>query len=471
VLSIDRLVFGFVLFLTLIGFDAQGQTRDLPDFKSLMKAAGPAVVNVISTRKAQTAAAGGDAGNAASQGGAQDPMTEFFRRFMPDLPERGQAPRQGLGSGFIISEDGYILTNAHVVAEFDDVNVRLADSKREFKAKVVGVDKRSDIALLKVEARELPTAKLGDSSKLEPGDWVAAIGSPFGFANTITAGIVSAKGRSLPDEMYVPFIQTDVAVNPGNSGGPLLNLQGEVIGVNSLIYSGTGGYMGVSFAIPIEVALDVSRQLKSQGKVTRGRIGVAIQPVTKELARSFKLEEPVGAIVINVEKGGPAEQAGLRVGDVVLEWNGEVIDDPNELPRLVAATKPGSLAHAAIWRSGKRQTLELRVGEIAPEPAALTKQAPAKEEDPRLGMAVRELMPAERKSLGVDYGLVVVDVAQRTGPGSTILPGDVIVGVNQSRFGNKQEFEKLIGAHRKGDMVALLVRRGEVSLYVPIELG
>jgi serine protease Do len=471
VLSIDRLVFGFVLFLTLIGFDAQGQPRDLPDFKSLMKAAGPAVVNVISTRKAQTAAAGGDAGTAASQGGAQDPMTEFFRRFMPDLPERGQAPRQGLGSGFIISDDGYILTNAHVVAEFDDVNVRLADSKREFKAKVVGVDKRSDIALLKVDARELPTAKLGDSSKLEPGDWVAAIGSPFGFANTITAGIVSAKGRSLPDEMYVPFIQTDVAVNPGNSGGPLLNLQGEVIGVNSLIYSGTGGYMGVSFAIPIEVALDVSRQLKSQGKVTRGRIGVAIQPVTKELARSFKLEEPVGAIVINVEKGGPAEQAGLRVGDVVLEWNGELIDDPNELPRLVAATKPGSLAHAAIWRSGKRQTLELRVGEIAPEPAALTKQAPAKEEDPRLGMAVRELMPAERKSLGVDYGLVVVDVAQRTGPGSTLLPGDVIVAVNQSRFGNKQEFEKLIGAHRKGDMVALLVRRGEVSLYVPIELG
>ena len=465
-LSIDRLVFGFILLLTLIGFDAQAQTRDLPDFKSLMKAAGPAVVNVISTRKAQTAAAGGG-GNAASQ----DPMTEFFRRFMPDLPDPGKAPRQGLGSGFIISDDGYILTNAHVVAEFDDVNVRLADSKREFKAKVIGVDKRSDIALLKVDAQSLPTAKLGDSSKLEPGDWVAAIGSPFGFANTITAGIVSAKGRSLPDEMYVPFIQTDVAVNPGNSGGPLLNLQGEVIGVNSLIYSGTGGYMGVSFAIPIEVALDVSKQLKSQGKVTRGRIGVAIQPVTKELARSFRLEEPLGAIVINVEKGGPAEQGGLRVGDVVLEWNGEVIDDPNELPRLVAATKPGSLAHAAVWRNGKRQTLELRVGEIAPEPVALTKQAPAKEEDPRLGVAVRELMPAERKSLGLDYGLVVVDVAQRTGPGSTILPGDVIVGVNQSRFASKQEFEKLIGSHRKGDMVALLVRRGEVSLYVPIELG
>ena len=474
-MMIDRLAFGFILFLTLIGFDAQGQPRDLPDFKSLMKAAGPAVVNVISTRKAQTAAAGAGpaAGNGVNGGAgqrAEDPMLEFFRRFMPDLPDRGQA-RQGLGSGFIISEDGYILTNAHVVAEFDDVNVRLADSKREFKAKVIGLDKRSDVALLKVDAERLPTAKLGDSSKLEPGDWVAAIGSPFGFANTITAGIVSAKGRSLPDEMYVPFIQTDVAVNPGNSGGPLLNLQGEVIGVNSLIYSGTGGYMGVSFAIPIEVALDVSRQLKSQGKVTRGRIGVAIQPVTKELARSFKLDEATGALIINVEKGGPADKGDVRVGDVVLEWNGEQIDEPNELPRLVAATKPGSLAHLAVWRDGKRQTLELRVGEIAPEPVVAARQAPAKQEDARLGMAVRELMPAERKTLGVDYGLVVVDVAQRPGPGSTILPGDVIVGVNQSRFASKQEFEKLINTHRKGDMVALLVRRGEVSLYVPVELG
>ena len=238
-----------------------------------------------------------------------------------------------------------------------------------------------------------------------------------------------------------------------------------------MIYSGTGGYMGVSFAIPIEVALDVSRQLKDQGKVTRGRIGIAIQPLTAELARSFGLKSPAGAVIINVEKGGPAAKAGARIGDVVLEWNGEAIDEPMELPRRVAATAPGSLAHMAIWRDGKRQTLELRVGEIAPEPAVAARQAPAKQEDPRLGMAVRELMPAERKNLGVDYGLVVVDVAQRSGPGSTILPGDVIVGVNQSRFASKQEFEKLINTHRKGDMVALLVRRGEISLYVPVELG
>ncbi len=270
----------------------------------------------------------------------------------------------------------------------------------------------------------------------------------------------------------MPFIQTDVAVNPGNSGGPLLNLQGEVIGVNSLIYSGTGGYMGVSFAIPIEVALDVSRQLKDEGRVTRGRLGVAIQPVTKELARSFKLDEATGAIIINLEKGGPAERGGARIGDVVLEWNGEVIDEPNELPRRVAASKPGSLAHMTLWREGKRQTIALRVGEVPQEDAAAaTKQEPAKQEDVRLGMAMRELTPNERKVLGVEYGLVVVDVAERSGPGNTILPGDVIVGVNQRPFSSKEEFEQLIGARKKGEMVALLVRRGEISLYVPVEVG
>jgi serine protease Do len=455
-----------ILLLLLVSFAAHAQSRSLPDFTLLMKAAGPSVVNVISTRKTQTAAAaaGGTAEN------PQDPLSEFLRRYMPDLPDRAQ-PRQGLASGFIISEDGYILTNAHVVAEFDDVNVRLADAKREFKAKVVGVDKRSDVALLKVDAQGLPTAKLGNSAGLEPGDWVAAIGSPFGFANTITAGIVSAKGRSLPDEMYVPFIQTDVAVNPGNSGGPLLNLQGEVVGVNSMIYSGTGGYMGVSFAIPIEVALEVSRQLKSHGKVTRGRIGIGIQPMSAELARSFGLDSAAGAIIVSLEKGGPADKGGARIGDVVLEWNGEAIDEPNELPRRVAATAPGSLAHMGIWREGQRRTVELRVGEVRAEPGAAAREAPAKQDDQRLGMAVRELTSAERRALGVDYGLMVVDVAQRPGPGSAILPGDVIVGVNQRHFASRREFERLLAAHPQGGMVALLVRRGDASLYVPLELG
>jgi serine protease Do len=446
-LKLDHLIFALVLALLLVGFDAQGQTRELPDFKSLMKSAGPSVVNVISTRKALTAAAGGS-----------------------EAPERNPL-RQGLGSGFIISDDGYILTNAHVVAEFDDVNVRLADSKREFKAKVIGLDKRSDVALLKVDAQGLPTARLGDSNQLEPGDWVAAIGSPFGFANTITAGIVSAKGRSLPDEMYVPFIQTDVAVNPGNSGGPLLNLKGEVIGINSLIYSGTGGYMGVSFAIPIEVALDVSKQLRSEGKVTRGRLGIAMQPVTKELARSFRMAETTGAIVTNLEKDGPADKAGARIGDVVLEWNGEKIDDPNELPRLVAATKPGSLAHMAVWREGARQTLELRVGEVPAEGKVVDKPAPAPGDQARLGVAMRELTASERETLNVEYGLLVTGVTSRPGPGSNLLPGDVIVGVNQQRFSTRKEFDQLMAAQKKGDMVALFVRRGELSLYVPLEVG
>ena len=446
-LKLERIVFAFVLALTLVSSDARSQGRSLPDFASLMKSAGPAVVNVISTRKAQQTAAAGASGGS---------------------PAAAQA---GLGSGFIISADGYILTNAHVVTEFDDVNVRLADSKREFKARVIGADKRSDVALLKVEAQDLPIARLGTSAKLQPGDWVAAIGSPFGFANTITAGIVSAKGRSLPDEMYVPFIQTDVAVNPGNSGGPLLNLDGEVVGVNSIIYSGTGGYMGVSFAIPIEVALDVSRQLRAQGKVTRGRLGIGIQPMTRELARSFKLDEPVGAIVVGLEKGGPAEAAGARVGDVVLEWNGEAIDDPNELPRLVAATRPGSLAHMVVWRDAGRRTLELRVGEVAPEARAQAKEAPASQEEPRLGIGVRELSENERKLLGVEYGLVVTEAASRAGPGAVLLPGDVIVAVNQARFANRGEFEKLMAAQKKGDMVALLVRRGEGSVFVPVQVG
>jgi serine protease Do len=269
----------------------------------------------------------------------------------------------------------------------------------------------------------------------------------------------------------VPFIQTDVAVNPGNSGGPLLNLQGEVIGMNSLIYSGTGGYMGVSFAIPIEVALDVSKQLRSEGRVTRGRVGIAMQPVTKELARSFHMDETTGAIITNIEKGGPADQAGARVGDVVLEWNGARIDDANELPRLVAASRPGSLAQMDIWREGKRLALPLRVGEVPAEGAATPKAAPGKEEHARLGVAVRELTAGERQALGIDYGLMVLEAASRPGPGASLVAGDVIVGVNQKRFSSREEFERLIAAQKKGEMVALFVRRGELSLYVPLEVG
>jgi serine protease Do len=440
----------------------------LPDFRPLMKASGPAVVNIITTSKAAAPRRGAE--------GAEDPMLEFFRRFIPDLPPgapggpNGQ-PRGGMGSGFILSADGYILTNAHVVAGFDDVTVRLADVKREFKAKVVGLDRRTDVALLKVEATDLPTAALGDSSKIEPGQWVAAIGSPFGFANTITAGIISATGRALPDESFVPFIQTDVAVNPGNSGGPLINLDGEVIGINSMIYSRTGGYMGVSFAIPIEVALDVARQLQASGRVTRGRLGIGVQPMTKDLAKSFGLEGPSGAVVVNVEKGSPADRAGLRTGDVILAFGGKRIEDPAELPRVVAAAKPGDKAEIEVWRAGKRQRLSATVGEFpAEDAAAAARPAQPTDSSNELGLAVQELPPEGRKALGVEYGLVVAQVG---GPAarSGIQPGDVIVAVGQDKFANMDEFKKLLARHKKGDSVALLVRRGEAALFVPLEIG
>jgi serine protease Do len=443
---------------------AGGRAANLPDFTQLMKQQGPAVVNIITKREAKTAARGGT-----DQRGQvpDDPIMEFFRRFMPDAPERG-GPGQGMGSGFIISQDGYVLTNAHVVAGDADVTVRLADAKREFKAKVVGADERTDIAVLKIDATGLPTVKLGKSATLQPGEWVAAIGSPFGFENTITAGIVSATGRSLPAETYVPFIQTDVAVNPGNSGGPLINLAGEVVGVNSMIYSQTGGYMGVSFAIPIETALEISKQLRAEGKVTRGRLGVRIQPMTKELAQSFKLDSPDGALVASVEPGSPADKAGLKPGDVVLAFNGQKIDEPNKLPRLVGSTKPGQSATLRIWRDGKAEDVKFTAAELAAE-AKAAKPAAGKESKPnRLGLVVSELTPAQRRMLGIDYGLVV----EQADPGKTPLrPGDVIVAVGRQGFKSLEEFEQLISSQKQGESVALLVRRGEATVYVPVEVG
>ena len=443
---------------------------NLPDFTALADRAGPAVVNISVVHGKNRPVADDDSDD------EDNPYREFFKRFGqgspngPRMMPMPQQPSQGMGSGFIVSPDGYIVTNAHVVDGASEVTVKLTD-RREFTAKVIGADKRTDVALIKIEAKNLPALELAAGPDVRRGEWVIAIGSPFGFENSVSAGVVSGVHRALPNGQMVPFIQTDVAVNPGNSGGPLLNLQGEVIGVNSLIYSGTGGYMGLSFAIPIEVALEVSKQLRSQGKVTRGRIGIAMQPMTKELARSFRLDEATGAIITNIEAAGPADAAGARVGDVVLEWNGEKIDDPNELPRLVAGTPPGSLAHMAVWREARRQTLSLRVGEVPSEGVAMQKAAPAKEDQARLGVAVRELTAPERQALGVDYGLMVLEVSSRPGPGGNILPGDVIVGVNQRHFSNRLEFDKLIAAQKKGDMVALFVRRGELSLYVPLEVG
>jgi serine protease Do len=441
---------------------AGGRTANLPDFTALMKQQGPAVVNVITKREPQKTARG------PQERTPEDPLLEFFRRFMPDAPDRAPGPGQGLGSGFIISQDGYVLTNAHVVAGDGEVTVRLADAKREFKARVIGADERTDVALLKIDATGLPTVKLGKSASLQPGEWVAAIGSPFGFENTITAGIVSATGRSLPAETYVPFIQTDVAVNPGNSGGPLINLAGEVVGVNSMIYSQTGGYMGVSFAIPIEVALEVSQQLRAEGKVTRGRLGVRIQPMTKELAQSFKLKEPNGALIATVDPGSPADKAGLKPGDVVLAFNGQEIDDPNKLPRFVAATKPGQSATLRIWRDGKAEDVKFTAAELVAE-ARTPKPAQEQGAKPnRLGLVVSELPAAQRKALGIEYGLVVESAdASRT----PLRPGDVIVGVGRESVKSLEDFNRLLGEQKAGDTVALLVRRGEATVYVPVEVG
>jgi serine protease Do len=452
---------------------AGGRTANLPDFTTLMKQQGPAVVNVITKRepKASRAQPGAQPGTPPGQA-PEDPLAEFFRRFMPDAPERAPGPGQGLGSGFIISQDGYILTNAHVVAGDGEVTVRLADAKREFKAKVVGADERTDIALIKVEAKGLPTVKLGKSGALQPGEWVAAIGSPFGFENTITAGIVSATGRSLPAETYVPFIQTDVAVNPGNSGGPLINLAGEVVGVNSMIYSQTGGYMGVSFAIPIEVALDVSKQLRAEGKVTRGRLGVRVQPMTRELAQSFRLEEPNGALIAAVDPGSPADKAGLKPGDVVLAYNGQAIDDPNKLPRLVAATKPGSSATMKIWRNGSAQDVKFTASELVAD-ARAARPADDKDKDAkpnRLGLVVSELPPAQRRALGIDHGLLVEKAEGKSGA-VPLRPGDVILAVGGEPLKTVEEFERLISSGKSGDTVALLVRRGEATVFVPVEVG
>lgn len=447
------------------GTTPRAQASGLPDFTVLVESQGPAVVNVVTTRSARAGA---------PAEAIDDPLLDFFRRFMPNPPEAGpgagpEGRGQGLGSGFIISADGYVLTNAHVVAESDEVTVRLADA-REFKGKIVGVDTRTDVALLKVNASGLPTVKLGNSQNLKVGEWVAAIGSPFGFANTITAGIVSAKGRSLPDENFVPFIQTDVAVNPGNSGGPLLNLRGEVVGINSAIYSRTGGYMGVSFAIPIEVALDVSRQLQTTGKVTRGRLGVQIQVLTPELAKSFGLPDTNGVLVASVEPRSPADQAGLQPGDVILTFNGKPVNNANELPRVVAATKPGTSVTLEIWRGGARRAVKTTLAEFASENLAQQQAPETRKSSNRLGLTVRELSPAQRKALGIEYGLVVEAVANPR-PDVQIQRGDIIIAVNNAFFRNLEDFNRLLQKQPAGSIVALLVRRGDTALYIPVQVG
>ena len=355
-----------VLWLLALCLPAIAQARELPDFTQLVEAQGPAVVN-ISTKQAIRRS------SVPQIPGIEDEeLLEFFRRFMPRRPPPGTGPRsesRSLGSGFIISPDGYILTNAHVVEGADEIDVRFTD-KREFQARVIGSDRRTDVALIKVEATGLPVVKFGDPSRLKVGEWVVAIGSPFGFDNTVTAGIVSAKGRALPEESFVPFIQTDVAINPGNSGGPLFNMRGEVVGMNSQIYSRTGGFMGLSFAIPIDVALEVQRQLRDTGRVSRGRIGVVIQEVTRDLATSFGLDRPRGALVNTVEKDSPASRAGIKATDIIVSFDGKPVESSIDLPRIVGGTHPGSQVSLEVWRKGATKRLTITVGEIKEDSVA-----------------------------------------------------------------------------------------------------
>jgi serine protease Do len=457
-------------FIALFGLFTQAlDAKELPDFTELVEKQGAAVVNVSTTQLVRNTQAFPGMPNLPEG----DPFYEFFRRFAPQVPREQES--QSLGSGFIISADGYILTNAHVVDSADKITVRLTD-KREFKAKVIGADKRTDVALLKIEASGLPKVSQGDPALLKVGEWVLAIGSPFGFDSSVTAGIVSAKGRSLSQENFVPFIQTDVAINPGNSGGPLFNMKGEVVGINSQIYSRSGGYMGLSFAIPIDVAMDVVNQLRANGKVTRGRIGVVIQEVTRELADSFGLSKPFGALISSVEKGGPADKAGVQASDVILKFDGKAVTSSHDLPRIVAATRPGSKVTVQLWRKGETREVTLTVGEISDDSRIAQRSnknggngAPASESSERLGLLLSELTAEQKAELQVEGGLLVED-AKGVAARSDIHRGDIILALGNSEVKSVAQFNEALKQIPKGRNVALLVRRGDVTSYVAIKL-
>jgi serine protease Do len=444
--------------------------RVLPDFATLVEQVGPAVVNVSVMEKAHVVR------KDSSSDDADDPVQEFFKRFgMPNGPQGGQGrrgaespPREGQGSGFIVSADGYILTNAHVVADADEVSVRMTD-RREYPAKVVGIDKRTDVAVIKIEGKDLPVVRIGDPSKLRPGEWVLAIGSPFTFENSVTAGIVSATGRSMPGEDLVPFIQTDVAVNPGNSGGPLFNLNGEVVGINSQIYSRSGGYMGLSFAIPIDVANNVRQQLVSNGKVTRGRIGVQIQEVNAQFADAFGLDRPRGALVGQVIDGGPAEKAGVKSGDVILSVDGKIVERSSQLPAVISAIRPGDTAKVEVWRDRGTKVLGVKVEEFQEEVQKVSNRdvdEPVKAD--KLGLSVRPLGADERKSAETEGYLLVEDV---TGPAAQagVRPGDVILGVNGKPVKSLAELKNATANGSK--TVAILLEREGAQLFLPIRIS
>jgi serine protease Do len=463
---------------------AAAQGRELPDFADLVEKSGPAVVNIRTTERARPGSAGGGTPSMPEGLDESDPFYEFFRRFLPPRqspsPGQGQGPRnrggeevpRGVGSGFFISSDGFLLTNHHVVEGADEIYVTLTD-KREFKGRIVGSDRRTDVALVKIEATGLPRLPIGDMNRLRVGEWVVAIGSPFGLENTVTAGIVSAKGRETGD--YLPFIQTDVAVNPGNSGGPLLNLRGEVIGINSQIYSRTGGFMGISFAIPIDEAMRVADQLKSSGRVIRGRIGVGIAEVTKDIAEPLGLPRAAGALVRSVEANGPAARAGIEEGDIILRFEGRAIERSSDLPRLVGGTRPGTRATLQVWRKGATRDIQVTVAESEPErsargqkPGAPGGGAPTMPAAANpLGLGVADLSEERRAQLRVRGG-VVVESVDGTGARAGLRPGDLILALNNQDITSARQFHELAGRLDKTKTHVVLVRRGESASFVPI---
>jgi serine protease Do len=440
----------------------------MPDFPLITQKYGPAVVN-ISVSGTRKAGSDDDEDEAAAQGGGNMDPFDFFRRFAPGLPnlQRRPMPVRGLGSGFIIDTNGIIMTNAHVVKDANEVTVKLTD-RREFRAKVLGADPKTDIAVLKIDAHNLPAVTLGSSDRLKAGEWVLAIGSPFGFENTVTAGVVSAKGRSLPSDSAVPFIQTDVAVNPGNSGGPLFNAKGEVVGINSQIYSQSGGYQGVSFSIPIDLAVKVKDQIVKTGKVEHARLGVSVQEVNQSLADSFGLDRPAGALVANVEKNSPADKAGLQTGDVIRSMNGQQIIASGDLSAAVSASAPGQKATLDVWRKGKPVTITATLGN-AGEKVAKAEKDNAKPEGGKLGLAVRPLQPDERKQVGIASGGLVVEGVSGPAERAGVEPGDVILSVNGTPVANVEQMRAIVAKSNKS--AALLVQRGDDKIFVPIRLG
>ncbi|MEO8545840.1 MAG: DegQ family serine endoprotease [Burkholderiaceae bacterium] len=455
---------------------AVAQTRVLPDFTDLVEQVGPSVVNIRTMEKVAARPRGGN-GN-----GIDEDMLEFFRRFgvpIPNVPRQQPGPRpnrpqeeeqpRGVGSGFILTADGYIMTNAHVVDGADEVLVTLTDD-REFKARIVGADKRTDVAVVKIDATGLPAVKVGDVGRLKVGEWVMAIGSPFGLKNTVTAGIVSAKQRDTGD--YLPFIQTDVAINPGNSGGPLINMRGEVVGINSQIYSRSGGFMGISFAIPMDEAIRVSDQLRTSGRVSRGRIGVQIDQVTKEVAESIGLGKPTGALVRGVETGSPADKAGVEAGDIILRFDGKTIDRHSDLPRLVGSIKPGTRNSVTVFRRGSTKELSILIGEV--EPDTVAQKAAEREDKPKasaagqaLGLVVSELTDAQRKELKLKGGVKVesaTDAAQRAG----IREGDVVVAIANAEVGSMRDFDAALAKADRNKPINILYRRGDWVQYAVI---